>query len=207
MHPWGDAGDDAFIEALSAHFGAEASFRSADPSPDDSTLRCSWFGVDRARFSWDQVRFTPDPFNGGDPFPEPDLQIPRSSADSGDEYGYFDQVLRDIAHLRGTYFREGLSLDLTWNYLFLDQPVPQPAEMEARIRADNFAVLHRFWVAALIAALTGTKLTPTVFIRGGGEGLGTMGRNRQRIRRSASRWNRCRLREAVRGLVAPNTPR
>lgn len=171
MHPWGDAGDAAFIQALSIQFGTLGHLRADGDGPDDSALRCSWFGVDRARFSWDQDRFTADPFNGGNPFPEADDQIPRSSADSGDQYGYFDQVLRDIAHLRGTYFREGLSLDLTWNYLFLDQPVPQPAVMEAMIRADNFAVLHRFWVAAFIAALTGTKLTPTVFIRGGGEGL------------------------------------
>jgi len=132
-------------------------------------LRCAWFGVDRARFSWDAVSFPTDPFNGGADFP--DDQVPASAADSGDQYGYFDHVLRDIADLRGTYFREGLSLDLTWNYLRLDQPIPEPAQIEADIRADNFPVLHRFWLSVIAAAFSGTKLTPTVFVRGGGEGL------------------------------------
>lgn len=81
MHPWGDAGDAAFIQALSIQFGTLGRLRADGDGPDDSALRCSWFGVDRARFSWDDTKFNADPFNGGDTFPLG--QIPESAPDSG----------------------------------------------------------------------------------------------------------------------------
>ena len=169
-----DVGDEDAVDSLVEGLGRFAPQQVEEGSrgrSSDADLRCGWLGVDRARFPWHagERGFDADVFAGGAAYPED--QVNERAAEDGTGYGYCDDVLADIAELRGSYFREGLSLDLTWNHLFLDEMIPVPATILEWMREDGYARLHRLWRMVLVTAMTRTKLCPTVFIRGGGEGL------------------------------------
>lgn len=154
-HPFGADGDAAFVDALArrSRLGADHVPHPPEES-EDAGIRSRWFGVDRARVPW--------------PVPRDRTDLDESN---GDAYGYMDEMFEDLAALRGGCFREGLSSDLTWHHVFPDTEIPKPDVIREWLRADRYLVLAHFLVSTLLARVDGIKLFPTVFVRGGGEGL------------------------------------
>lgn len=162
-HPLGEGRDGEVVLAFqrfAQHLGPAELGGGAIELPDlhrlgerVAAVRSRWFGVDRARVPW--------------PYAD------RSGAETADglAYGTMPDVFADIAELHGRFFREGLHNDLTWHHVFTDTPIPKPGEILELLRENRYAALSHFLFATVLARLNDIQLFPTVFVRGGGEGL------------------------------------
>lgn len=150
-HPWGEEADEQVAAWL------------AKAAAEPNLVRSRWFGTDRAQFAWDRT-----PGSAG--------------AESIEDYGSFFDVLIDTAALGGSCFREGVTSDLIWHHVFPDEEngdgslskpgmIPRPADILANLRDQDFTSLSRFAIVLFAAIVTNTRIFPTVFARGGGEGL------------------------------------
>jgi hypothetical protein len=168
-HPFGLDADGAVVAGLKNRLPLVADLDSDNlhVSPRDSPLRSAppprYFGVDRAQF----------------PIPGPG--DPPALAEAA-AYGSFLAVMEDVAALGAGLFREPVTSDLIWHHVFpyeyngnSAQPkygeIPVPADILENLRADDFIVLWRFslWLCSAIGQ--DVQIFPTVFARGGGEGL------------------------------------
>jgi len=156
-HPFGAEADDAMVAAILVREGV-----NVGPLQDRPTsVRSQWFGVDRAQF------------------PIPMLDDPATATESA-AYGTFFAVLGDVADLRAGMFREPVTSDLIWHHIFPEEfngaraapgRIPMPADIVANLRGDDFGALWRFSLVLCAAIVYQVRIFPTVFARGGGEGL------------------------------------
>lgn len=166
-HPFGQDADGAVVADLNQRLkvGAVLDTDGLQAGPLELThgtaSRPRYFGVDRAQF------------------PIPRLSD-RPARDESTAYGSYLAVMEDVAALGASLFREPVTSDLIWHHVFPEQyngrnaapgEIPEPADILENLRADDFSVLWRFnlWLCAAIA--NDVQIFPTVFARGGGEGL------------------------------------
>lgn len=149
-HPWGKEHDWQVLRWINSR------------ALSTNTVRSRVFGVDRAQFGFPGLGMSLD--------------------DACEDYGTFQDVLVDLADLGGGMFREGVTSDLIWHHIFpyeqnsggtFDKPgeIPQPADILLNLQDGDYYALSRFMLTVLVAIRHRVQLYPSVFARGGGEGL------------------------------------
>ena len=102
--------------------------------------------------------------------PVPDDDVP----DGG--YGYFDEVVADVAAIRGGHIRQLGVCDLDWQHLTEGAVIPPPVELFTRAYTELTG--NGRFLSLLIACLAlEVKLVPTLFERGGGSALNPKGQS------------------------------